>query len=120
MGQLKKYFHSKLRASSLTEVIVATAILLTVFGIALLTLNNILISSIRNDKQYLDAKIEKLRYQYRNQKITLPYSNTDGVYQITINQEVVQDLLFVDFTILDTETQKQLSKKILANEHDEK
>ena len=49
MGQLKKVFKEKLTASSLTEVIVATSILLLVFAIALFALNNLMTSTLQKD-----------------------------------------------------------------------
>ena len=84
MARLKKLFFRKLNASSLTEVIVATTVLLVVFAIALLTLNNIMMSSVKKDTHKMNTKIEKLMYQYKNKKIKIPISFTEDDFVISI------------------------------------
>ena len=63
----------KVKASSLNEVIVATVIIVLVFGIAVATLNNILMNTANKNTSSIDNRINELIYSYRNEKLQLPY-----------------------------------------------
>lgn len=111
MGRLKKILQRKLKASSLTEVIVATTILLTVFAISIFTLNNIMLSSIQKDTQTMETKLEKLIYQYKNQQLKIPTSYTEDDFVITIEKLNQKRQEFVTFSITNSVTKKSVTKK---------
>ena len=119
MGRLKKVGTKKEEASSLTEVIVATSILLLVFGIALLTLNNIMTSTLRSNTNSLDTELEKIIYQYRNQQINIPFFSRDEKYQIDGQKITENNIQFIEFTAKDMETNKVRSKKIVQISNEE-
>jgi len=119
MGRLKKVFTKKLKASSLTEVIVATSILLLVFGIALLTLNNMMTSTLRSNTNSLDTELEKIIYQYQNQQINIPFFSIDEKYQIDGQKFTENNIIFIEFSAKDVETKKVRSKKIVQISNEE-
>tara|TARA_R110002051_G_scaffold2660_1_gene14294 strand:+ start:36849 stop:37208 length:360 start_codon:yes stop_codon:yes gene_type:complete len=119
MGRLKKTFTKKLKASSLTEVIVATSILLLVFGIALLTLNNMMTSTLRNNTNSLDTELEKVIYQYRNQQIKIPFYSKDEKHLINGQKITENNINFIEFSAMDIETNKVRSKKIVQISNEE-
>lgn len=119
MGRLKKTLNKKATASSLTEVIVATSILLIVFAIALLTLNNMMVSTLQKDTQSLDTEIEKLIYMYRNDHLKVPLSNKENMRIINVQKLNQKDIEFIEFSIEDTRKNKTRSKKIIAITHEE-
>jgi hypothetical protein len=119
MGRLKKVCTKKLKASSLTEVIVATSVLLLVFGIALLTLNNIMTSTLRSNTNSLDTELEKVIYQYRNQQINIPFFSKDEKHQIEGQKITKNSIDFIEFSAKDMETNKIRSKKIVQISNEE-
>jgi hypothetical protein len=92
---------------------------LVVFAIALLTLNNIMMSSVKKDTQKMDTKIEKLIYQYKNKQIKIPYSNKEGDFLISIQKINQNKLQFIEFTITNTIQKKSTTKKQLFYENDQ-
>lgn len=55
------------------ETLVATSIIILVFIVASLVLNNTLRNSAKNDSFALQNRMEELHYLYNNNQITLPY-----------------------------------------------
>lgn len=118
MGQLKGFLLKKIKASSLTEVIVATTILLTVFAIAIFTLNNIMLSSVKKDTQAMETQIEKLIYQFKNQQLKVPTSYTEDDFVITIEKLNQNEQQFITFSITNSITKKSVTKKQFVYEID--
>lgn len=119
MGGLKRIFKQKLKASSLTEVIVATTILLVVFAIALVTLSNIMMSSVQKDTQALDTQIEKLIYQYKNKQLKVPISYMEENLLIGIEKITQNEIECIDFSITHSITKKKSTKRIIAIKNEE-
>lgn len=117
MGGLKKLFYHKIKASSLTEVIVATTILLVVFAITLFTLNNMMMSSVRKDTQVMNTKIEKLVYQYRNKQLKVPVSFIEDEFLISIQKIQHNEIEFLEFSITHSIYKKTVTKKQLFYEN---
>ncbi|WP_405567963.1 hypothetical protein [Polaribacter sp. Asnod6-C07] len=109
-----------MKASSLTEIIVATSILLIVFAIAIVTLNNLMVSSIQKDTQNLDVKIEKLIYQYQNKQLEIPLSYQEGGYSIQIKNVILNDIKCIEFSIQDINKGKSKVKRIITNIYNER
>jgi predicted PurR-regulated permease PerM len=114
MDGLKKTLKRKLNASSITEVIVATTILLVVFAIALVTLSNIMMSSVQKDSQALDTRIEKLIYQYKNKQIKAPVSYTKENLLISIEKVTQNEIECIAFSITHIVSKKKSIKRIIA------
>tara|TARA_B110000908_G_C10160382_1_gene405713 strand:+ start:728 stop:1081 length:354 start_codon:yes stop_codon:yes gene_type:complete len=115
MGAIKKTFLKRVVASSLTEVIVATVLLMLVFGIALATLNTILISSHHRDTHKIETKIQKLVYQYKSNGIKIPLNYKEENLTITIKKIKQNTIDFVVFRIVDNSTKKERNQKIIAH-----
>lgn len=98
------------------EVIVATTILLTVFAIAIFTLNNILLSSVQKETQSMETQLEKLRYQYTNQQLKIPISYREDEFIIAVQKMNQNKQQFVVFSITNSKTNKSVTKKQLFYE----
>lgn len=115
MGRLKRKISKKLKASSLTEVIVATTILLIVFAIAIVTLNNIMVSSLQKDTHSVNTEIDRLIYQYQNKQLKVPISYQEDDYVIKIQNSNQNGIKCIIFSIKDTNKGKTCTKTIIAN-----
>ena len=98
------------------EVIVATTILLTVFAIAIFTLNNLLLSSVQKETQSMETQLEKLRYQYTNQQLKIPISYREDEFIIEVQKMNQNKQQFVVFSITNSKTNKSVTKKQLFYE----
>ena len=116
MARLKTIFNQKIKASSLTEVIIATTILLVVFAIALMTLNNIMTHTIQKDTQSMHTQIEKLIYQYKNEQLKIPKTYKEDGFLISIQKTNQNEIIFVEFSITNTINKKSVVKKQLLHE----
>lgn len=83
MGILKR----KLKASTLMETLVATSIIMVVFVVASLILNNTFKNVVYNDTFGVQNRMEELQYLYNNKQIQIPYEEEYKEYTITIEKE---------------------------------
>ncbi|MGY0407930.1 MAG: hypothetical protein ACWIPJ_06200 [Polaribacter sp.] len=118
MGTLKRRYYRKFKASSLTEILIATIILVLIFAISLVTLNNIMMSSVRKDTQTMETKVEKLIYQYKNKQLKIPVSYTEGKFTISIRKIAQNEIQFIEFSITNSNSKKTISKKQLFYENE--
>ncbi len=120
MVGLKRLLEVKLKASSLTEVIVATTVLLVVFGLALLTLNNIMVSSVRKNTLQMQMQLEQLIYQYEKGKLKIPYNLSQDGKIITALQVQDNQIQWIEFSIQQKSKDKTVEKRMLKIRDDEK
>jgi len=101
----------KLKASTLIETLVATVLIIVVFMISSLTLNNILSGSIRKETGKINAYLNELHYNYLHKQIEIPYYDSFENWKISIDQIKEDDrILFID--ALHTKTNKKLERQI--------
>lgn len=117
MGTLKNSVTKKIKASSLTEVIVATTILMLVFSIALLTLNNIMTASIGNNTQKIEVAIQKLIYQYQSRQLKIPIKIIEGDWTLSVQKHTHNQIDFIEFEATHANAKKAMLKKRLAYEN---
>lgn len=113
---LKKLLFKKVKASSLTEVLVASVLILVVFGIAVITLDTTLQSSVNKNTQQIETELYELQYLYKYQKITLPYRDDINDWQISIEQIIDQKKSLVLFEAIHKLSKKKIIKKSKAIE----
>ena len=66
------------------ETLVATVLIVVIFMVASMTLNNLFGSSIRNNTQEIRYHMAQLRYLHENGKLTLPYHAEEGDWAIEV------------------------------------
>ena len=86
----------KIRAATLVETLVASAIIVIVFMIASLSLNNIFKGNIKSDDSDLQNKIKQITYLYKNDKITIPYYENNKQWDISLIKEDEKAVLQVE------------------------
>lgn len=116
MVVLKKCFlyfkkNKKVRASSLTEVLVASVLILVVFGIAVVTFDSTLQSTINTNTQPIETELNELQYLYKNGKIKLPFKDAIGNWEITIEKKVLQNETVIFFDAVHKISKKRITKK---------
>lgn len=71
----------------MVEVLVASAIILIVFVIGSLSLNNVFVSGIKGNDSLMKSRINELLYLTQHRKITLPYYEETETYDISIEKK---------------------------------
>lgn len=118
MGRLKRYLvFPKIKASSITETIVATTIISIVFAITILSLNNILQNVIENDTSAIEQKINKFIYESNYEKVITPGSFEEGDWIVNIEKKEQNDFDIIEVEAFNRKTKKTLTKSIIYNEN---
>ena len=74
----------KIKSATLVEVLVASVIILVVFVIGSLSLNNVFITGIKGNDSLMQSRINELSYMLHHDKIALPHYEETEAYDISI------------------------------------
>tara|TARA_R110002072_G_scaffold7503_2_gene40927 strand:+ start:724722 stop:725048 length:327 start_codon:yes stop_codon:yes gene_type:complete len=77
----------KIKAATLTEIIVASAIILIVFGISSISVNNIFASTVIGNDHQMQNRIRELSYLQLHNKIVIPYYEENQQWEIYIEEQ---------------------------------
>ncbi|WP_412985770.1 hypothetical protein [Pontimicrobium sp. IMCC45349] len=85
----------KVKASTLTETLVATVLIMIVFMVSSIVLNNVFTNTIKYNTNTINSHLDELEYLCNNNKIILPYKNTFHNWDVSVvkikenNKEVI-------------------------------
>ncbi|GGI57736.1 hypothetical protein [Winogradskyella haliclonae] len=101
----------KIKAATLMETLVATVLIVVVFVMASLILNNTFSNLIRSKKHQVHNYIYELEYQYLNNKMSLPYSTEYNKWDISIYSDanISGEIKII---AINKDTKKQIEKTI--------
>lgn len=77
----------KIKASTLVETIVASIIIVLIFGIAMLIINNVYKSTLLTDTSLQNYELNKLMYQIKNKALSYPSTEEFEGFDISIEQK---------------------------------
>mgnify|MGYP006939817004 CR=1 FL=1 len=97
------------------ETLVATVLIIVVFMIASMTLNNLFANSIKNSTGDIDAYLNELEYLYQNEKLVLPYYDTIGAWNISIVASKDKQNSTVLINAIHKNTNKTIETEIVEN-----
>lgn len=100
----------KIKGSTLMETLIATVLIMVIFVVSSLILNNLFSNSIKNNSRGITAKINEIEYQYKNDKITLPFYDAYNTWEINI--EMADNREKVNINAKNTQTNKTVKKTI--------
>ncbi len=100
-----------MKASTLVETITASVIIIIVFAIASLTLNNVFSSTINNDTNQIENHLYKLEYQYVNNKLLIPYNEVYENWEFSIVKIAENGSNWIVFKAVNTITKKEVVKR---------
>lgn len=103
---------SKQKASSLMEVIVASVIIVVIFGIVTLTLNNIIKNNYRTKTDQINNRLNKIIYLHQNGKISIPFKESFESWEIESNKSNQNNIPYLEFTAVHQKTKKEVTKKV--------
>lgn len=81
----------KIKAATLVETLVASAIIVIVFLIASISINNVFNSTIKSNDFELNNRIKEITYLAKHQKVPLPFVEETHKWEISL--EGTEDFL---------------------------
>lgn len=85
----------KVRSATLVETMVASVIIVIVFLIASLSVNNIFRGTINSDDSALRNRINELTYLFQNNKVEIPYYEESPLWNIVIENRGKENIMEV-------------------------
>ncbi|WP_457617870.1 hypothetical protein [Lutibacter sp.] len=73
----------KIKAATLIETITASVLIVIVFSIALFTLNNVFLSTIKRDTSGIENHIYQLEYRYKNKLLSIPLTEEFNNWEVS-------------------------------------
>ncbi|MFL1013661.1 hypothetical protein [Flavisericum labens] len=105
----------KIKASTLMETLVATVLVVVIFMISSVVLNNLFSSNIRNNTRALDAYLNEIHYLYRNEKLTIPFYDDLDDWEISVEYKESTVSNQISFESINRKTDKQITKTTHEN-----
>jgi len=112
MVVLKQFKNIRLKASTLVETLVASVIIIVIFTIASLTLNNIFSSNIKGNLNNVENHLNKLEYLYHNNKIKYPYQEDFEDWDIQLVSSKESEVSYILFKATQLNSKKIIYRKI--------
>lgn len=106
----------KIKASTLMETLVATVLIVVVFMISSMLLNNLFYNSIKDNTRVIDSHLNELQYLYQNNKLILPYYDDYNSWSISIALLKEKGKNSIVFDAVNTTTNKTIERKIIENQ----
>lgn len=111
MDRLKT--QTKVKASSLAEMLVATVILMIVFGIAMASIGNVLERSVKSSTHEIDTQLHKQIYLYQNGMTKAPDALEYKQWNIQIKESTEGTVRYVTVKGVHKITRKTRTQKIV-------
>ncbi|UGU18167.1 hypothetical protein LS482_09835 [Sinomicrobium kalidii] len=84
---LLKTINKRVRAATLMETLVATVLIVVIFMVTSLILNNLFAGTVKGNTRKIETRFNELEYGLKNNTLKLPYSETFGKWNISVVME---------------------------------
>nr|WP_286942904.1 hypothetical protein [Allomuricauda sp.] len=80
----------KLRASTLMETLVATVLIVVIFMVSSMVLNNLFATSIALNENRVRQELMRLQYRHQNKQLKLPYYAELEDWEVQVSEVIWQ------------------------------
>ena len=105
----------KIKASTLMETLIATILIMVIFVVSSLILNNLFSTSIKNNTRAITAKLNEIEYLYINDNISVPFYDDYENWMIAL--EEIPNSKMILIKAVNTTTDKRFENEIYKNEN---
>jgi len=98
----------KLKGSTLMETLIATVLIVVIFMLASMILNNLFYTSIKSSKKDVSRYLNELQYLQQNQALQLPYYETYKNWNISIEKLPENNHDIVEIEAVNPKTKKSI------------
>lgn len=99
----------KISGSTLLESLIASVLIVVIFMVSSLILNNVIETKIKKDTSSIDYFVKKIEYQYLNDNIEIPFSQYENNWYIAVTEERSDNKNFKKIIIKAKHTENQNS-----------
>jgi len=103
----------KIKGSTLMETLVATVLIVAIFMISSLILNNVFSNAVKNDKREISTKLNELMYLASHNKLVIPYGEEFKTWNISIELDTDKNGYLIKAT--NQKNRKQIERSIYEN-----
>lgn len=107
----------KIKGSTLMETMVATVLVVIVFMIASMVLNNLFGNSIRANNHNVETRLSYLEYFSTHNQLVLPYTEEFEGYKITIERKLNTGKKVILLEAFNPSINKTISKTRIESNH---
>ena len=100
----------KVKSSTLVEAIVATILIVVVFIIASLSLNNLLLNTFSNNIHPVETRLNELEYRMANNHISIPYAESVESWNISIDRSESELGVILIYSAVNTVSNKEVKR----------
>jgi predicted PurR-regulated permease PerM len=104
----------KVKASTLVETLTATVLIVVVFMLTSMILNNLFANSIKNDTTKIDNYLNELEYYYVNDKLSIPYEEEHNTWNITIEKQKERTSCKLEMVASNRSTNKIIIRQLVC------
>lgn len=105
----------KVNASTLMETLVASVLIVVIFMLSSMILNNLYSNTLKRDTRNIEARLDELYYRYNCRTLTIPYQDDFMNWHISIFQVNDHDKAQIVFEAFNNSRKKTLTKTINEN-----
>lgn len=106
----------RVKGSSLVETLIATIIIMIVFGIAMVSISNILENNIKSSTSAIDTELNKLMYLYENGNLEVPSQESLKEWQIKVEKVKEGEINYILFEGMHKQSKKVRTQKLFEKE----
>lgn len=99
----------RVRGSTLMETLVATVLIVVVFMLASMILQNLFSNTINKSTHAIENHLNELQYLHLHDQIELPYSDTYRNWKVSIDSYQENSQYFIEFEANNTKTSQTIS-----------
>lgn len=103
----------RIRASTLMETLVATVLIVIIFTVSSMLLNNLFSNSIQGRDDHVRERLYRLKYEYAHNGLWLPYNEEFGNWDIDVTKEFEEGAAIILFRAENRQTKKSIIQKSL-------
>ncbi|MDB9380912.1 hypothetical protein PN465_01460 [Nodularia spumigena CS-584] len=100
----------KIRSATLVEALTATVIIIVIFVVASLVINNMLLNLYNSKTRDIDSRLNELHYAIVQNKERLPYNGEAGEWKIVAVAQTVEGCQWVLLSAISSHTGKKIEQ----------
>ncbi|MGX7666049.1 hypothetical protein [Flavobacterium pedocola] len=107
----------KIKSATLIEALLATALIVVIFVVASLILNNLLFSTFSKNTHGVETRMNELEYQLQSGKLVVPFTEEYKDWHIEIKEDGNLSKGFFVFKAVNNITEKEVVKQSFYGEN---
>ncbi|MBC6999636.1 hypothetical protein [Cytophaga sp. FL35] len=105
----------KIKGSTLMETLVATILIVIIFMVSSLLMNNLLFTSINSRNDGIKENLRVLKYQFSHGEIELPFYEKRGLWEVSVEKRMENGISVIYLKATNNDRNKSFIDKLILN-----